>query len=94
MKEIYFEALFAPEILRRGKSYYLSGSVSDIRKNGDVYEAEVTGSETYPVAVRIIGGELDEAYCGCPYASNGRYCKHEAALLFAICELDESKRLF
>ena len=74
--------LFRDIILERGYDYYMQSLVEDYHEdNGDV-NATVCGSEDYEVAVHIIDDKLDDAYCSCPYAEDGNYCKHMAAVLY------------
>ncbi len=82
-----FEQFFDRTILQRGKNYYKNGAVLSIEKiSENEYTAEVDGSELYEVSV-----EMDDARnihavnCDCPY-DMGIYCKHEAAVLYALRE--------
>ncbi len=93
MNEYGFEYLFNTEILRRGKEYFRAGAVKRLRRAGDMIEGDVIGSDEYRVAVRFSENGIDEMYCECPHASSGHNCKHEAALLFAVCDTDFAKRL-
>lgn len=72
-------------ILRRGQKYFEEGRVSQIVFEEDTWSADVEGSEDYEVSVTITGDESEPlAYsCTCPY-SGAPYCKHTAALLYAI----------
>ncbi len=88
-----FEELFNPEILRRGKEYYRRGAVGSISRKGDITESTVSGSEDYRVAVRFNESGVDELYCECPHASGGRNCKHMAAFLYALCDVNFSQKL-
>jgi SNF2 family DNA or RNA helicase len=71
-------------ILRRGKDYFAMNAVGRIRKNGNDFEATVTGTEDYCVGVTIVKGKVKSPYCTCPYTATHTYCKHIAALLYAI----------
>ena len=79
---------FSSTILQRGRSYWHSNKVSDLRKEDDnEYSAIVEGSYDYDVSVlRKTNGGL-ELFCDCPYAETGN-CKHEAALLYEIEDVD------
>ena len=80
-----WRGLFAPWILERGKLYFESGAVLSINKTEDGYKAVVEGSEDYNVSIDVDEcGEFIDADCDCPYSEAGNYCKHEAAVLYAI----------
>ena len=80
-----WRGLFAPWILERGKLYFESGAVLSIDKTKDGYKAVVEGSEDYNVSIDVDEcGEFIDADCDCPYSEAGNYCKHEAAVLYAI----------
>lgn len=77
-----WEKQFRSIILERGYDYYMQGLVEDYYEdNGDV-NATVCGSEDYEVAVHIVDDKLDDTFCSCPYAEDGNYCKHMAAVLY------------
>lgn len=78
-----WEKLFAPHILERGYDYYREGAVTDIRVNGSTIEATVEGSEEYAVSIEWEKGKIAKMECSCPYAKDGTYCKHMAAVLYA-----------
>lgn len=80
-----FEKSFEKKILDRGKNYYNSGCVYSLEKTSDsAYTAEVDGSDVYQVDVELDkNGEIDYINCDCPY-EYGFYCKHEAAVLYAL----------
>ena len=50
----------------------------------DVIEAVVEGTEYYKVKINYDGRFVLDAYCSCPYAADGNYCKHMAAVLYEI----------
>ncbi|MCR5370026.1 MAG: hypothetical protein K6E83_04900 [Clostridium sp.] len=77
--------LFEPEILKRGLSCYREGRVFRAAKKGNEYTGVVRGSENYAVKARFHdSGILSSLGCSCPHARNGHFCKHMAALLFAV----------
>ena len=45
-------------IVQRGEYYYLSGRVQNIRHDGDIYMADVIGTEDYETSVEIVNDEL------------------------------------
>ena len=75
---------FEPHILERGWRYARSGAVQYITRKKDVIEAVVEGSEYYKVQINYDGHYVLNAYCSCPYAADGNYCKHMAAVLYEI----------
>jgi len=79
-----WEEYFEPQILDRGRSYARRGAVKHIKKQGDVIEAVVEGSEYYKVKFRYDGQHFLDSYCSCPYASGGFLCKHMAAVLCVV----------
>ena len=86
MKKNHWKRDFPPHILDRGEQYYLSGAVQSLRREGDVVFADVMGTERYEVELAFQDGELADAWCSCPYAEDGDYCKHMAAVLFQLEE--------
>ena len=72
-------------IVQRGEVYYLSGRVKNIRRDGNIYTADVIGTEDYETSVEIVNDELVSCSCNCPYDRG--ICKHVAALLFATRDL-------
>ncbi|MDE7363327.1 MAG: SWIM zinc finger family protein [Ruminococcus sp.] len=84
-----FEEYFDRAILQRGKNYYKNGAVLSIEKiSENEYTAEVDGSELYDVTVEMDDhGNIYDVSCDCPY-DMGAYCKHEAAVLYALREIN------
>ena len=80
--------LFGRKILERGKEIAFYDEVDKITKNGNEYNAVVHGTRDYEVSVEMEGDEVVSLDCTCPYAESGYSCKHEAALLFRLEELD------
>lgn len=77
---------FRPHILERGLNYYESGAVTSLEQTEDGYEAVVEGSEDYQVEIEMRGDRIEDMFCDCPYADDGNYCKHMAAVLYTIEE--------
>lgn len=84
-----WEEYFKPHILERGRNYARKGAVQHITKQGDVIEAVVAGSEYYKVMLRYDGHVVLQSYCSCPYAADGSYCKHMAAVLYKVDDNNE-----
>lgn len=75
---------FQPHILERGRVYFNEDRVSDLERTEDGYTAFVDGTEEYRVEILLDGDSIEDMLCDCPYAEDGNYCKHMAAVLFAV----------
>ncbi len=84
MMKIDFKDVFNATILSRGYEYYKDGLVEDVSVDNGVATAKVEGTTTYDVSVEIENGMFIDGDCTCPYASEGNYCKHMAALLYYL----------
>lgn len=74
---------FEHRILDRGYDYFLEDLVENIQRRGNIITADVYGTNIYSVEIKDEGDELYMT-CDCPYAEDGSYCKHMAAVLFAV----------
>lgn len=81
-----WKMLFADHILARGKNYFNEGAVQKIQTTEDGYYAIVEGTEDYEVHIDIEKGQICGMDCTCPYADDGYYCKHMAAVLYELEE--------
>lgn len=81
-----WKKLFSKTILDRGYQYYSMGTVEDIDISDKLITAVVSGSEDYEVEITLSDGEIEDMYCSCPYAADGEYCKHMAAVLYEWSE--------
>jgi len=81
-----FELQLNETILNRGKQYYEDGAVTDLEETGkNIWHAEVAGSTTYTVEIKLINkNKIEEYSCDCPY--DGDMCKHVTAVLFLLKE--------
>ncbi|MBQ9990948.1 MAG: SWIM zinc finger family protein [Lachnospiraceae bacterium] len=77
-----WKKLFESHILARGYDYYCEGAVENLDVDEDFICADVIGSEEYEVEINLLHGKVTEMYCSCPYAEDGRNCKHMAAVLY------------
>lgn len=84
---------FEKIILDRGKEYFESGLVEDMETDTDEITAIVIGSDEYEVTIELDNNEVGEMYCTCPYADEGYYCKHMAAVMYAYEAAPETKHL-
>ena len=76
--------LFRPHILERGLDYYEEGAVAFLEETAAGYKAVVNGTEEYSVEIEVAEDRVRDMFCDCPYADDGHYCKHMAAVLYAI----------
>ena len=81
-----WKSLFSAVVLLRGLNYYEEGAVKELETTKDGFRAVVEGSYDYDVEIEIANGKIGDMQCSCPYAEDGNYCKHMAAVLFAIEE--------
>lgn len=81
---------FEPHILARGRDYYRQGAVWKFVRKEDSIEAVVEGTEYYKVTIDFSGSMVAGAFCSCPYAEGGYWCKHMAAVLYKA-EAQEGK---
>ena len=79
-----WKKLFPTHILQRGQSYFEEERVFDLKKNQGKYTAYVEGNENYYVEILLQDGKIHRMSCNCPYSADGEYCKHMAAVLYAI----------
>ena len=79
--------LFRQHILDRGIEYYEDGHVVDFNYSDDEIIAQVDGTDVYDVQIMLDGEDVIDMYCSCPYAADGRNCKHMAAVLFQFEEV-------
>lgn len=93
--EYDWEDMFRPHILERGYDYYMTGAVEGLQRldpDDTFYEAAVDGSRSYHVEIRYDRGSVMDMQCDCPYAMDGKNCKHMAAVLYKIEEKQEKSR--
>ena len=87
-----WKKLFAIHILERGYGYYCDDAVENMEIADDIIRADVIGSEDYEVEISLSNGEVTDMYCSCPYALDGRNCKHMAAVLYEWSENEEEEK--
>ena len=73
---------FEPHILARGRDYYRLGTIRKFVRKEDSIEAVVEGTEYYEVTIDFSDHQVSGAFCSCPYAEGGSWCKHMAAVLY------------
>lgn len=78
--------LFRTHILARGLNYYEEGCVTSLEQTSTGYTAVVEGTDDYDVEIEIRDEQVYDMVCTCPYAAEGNYCKHMAAVLYEIEE--------
>mgnify|MGYP000088038387 FL=1 len=77
-----WKSLFTSRFLKRGYDYYCMDAVENLDISEDLIRADVSGTEDYEVEISLENGEITDMYCSCPYAEDGRNCKHMAAVLY------------
>lgn len=82
-----WKRLFNPVILERGFDYHRNKKAEILNLSTDEVNAVVSGSDDYEVNIYFSDGEIDDIYCDCPYASDGNNCKHMAAVLYLLEDL-------
>lgn len=90
-KDTSWQRFFTPTILERGHNYFLEDAVADLNFHQNSVTATVYGSDDYEVEITFQGDRIDDMYCTCPYAEDGNYCKHMAALLFELEDCSEQE---
>jgi uncharacterized Zn finger protein len=64
----------------------MDGLVSCIEKAEEGYQATVEGTAEYTVSIFCRNERVTGMDCDCPYAGDGNYCKHMAAVLYELEE--------
>lgn len=67
---------------------FLDDAVQGLEEVGEGYYALVSGSQVYEVEIDFEHGQLVSMWCECHHAQEMNHCKHMAAVLFAISELE------
>ena len=75
---------FEGPILGRGKSCFRDGAVVGLRRGALEWQALVVGTKLYRVGAGMERGQVTSLRCNCPYAKEGKRCKHMAALFYAL----------
>lgn len=71
-------------ILGRGKNCFKDGAVVGLHRGALEWQALVVGTKLYRVSAGIERGRVTSLRCNCPYAKQGKRCKHMAALFYAM----------
>ena len=82
-----FEQSLSSSIAGRGLDYYQNGAVANLARDGNTYLATVYGTEAYQVEITVHEGQVESWACDCPY-DYGPICKHVAAVLFEVREVE------
>ncbi len=83
-----WKKLFEQKIRSRGKEYAYN-CVADYMVDENGYSATVTGLKDYKVSV---SADYSNMSCSCPYANDGKHCKHMAAVLYYAELLEKQKK--
>ncbi|MFD1851990.1 DEAD/DEAH box helicase [Oceanobacillus bengalensis] len=88
--------LFPANIYKRGLDYYQRNNVSDLLYdiNYQVWTATVHGSEDYFVEIDMneLGKGSLKPYCDCPAFATYQTCKHVAATLISISNVESNQK--
>ena len=82
---------FQDKILNRGYDYFQRDLVKVTENKNTHISASVTGSEIYHVEIELFSDEIEYLSCTCPHADSGEYCKHMAAVLFYLDEMEKAR---
>jgi hypothetical protein len=82
-----FRQIIPSQILTRGRDYVRNEHILDLsfEEEERVWEAQVEGTVLYDVQITLLSNGSLVCRCTCPYDA-GEYCKHVAAVLYAIEE--------
>ncbi|WP_159991245.1 SWIM zinc finger family protein [Pelistega ratti] len=76
------------KIAERGWDYFIQNKVRDLEERASYWTAQIMGSQIYHAVIKLSKtGVLLDAQCNCPY--NHAYCKHIAALWFAVLDREQ-----
>jgi len=87
--DLKWKYLFRDHILSRGYDYYIDDSVNNLSFKNDEIRASVIGNQEYEIEIAIKNGEIWHMDCDCPYSLSGYHCKHMAAVLYTVENMDE-----
>lgn len=75
-----FEQNIDTRLLERGLQYYQEGNILTIEQIDEgLWEAIVSGSENYHVAIELKDEKIIKSSCSCPFDLS-EYCKHQIAI--------------
>jgi hypothetical protein len=80
-----FDQVEDHETNERGLQYYKDGAISYLEEveNGE-WDASVMGTQLYSVGVNLKKLKINATGCDCPAFTQNNYCKHVAAVLYAM----------
>lgn len=85
--------LFKTHILDRGAGYAANGAVENLKIADDCISADVVGSAKYSVQISLKNNRPVAMSCTCPYAAEGKNCKHMAAVLLTAEVMESTETL-
>ena len=85
---------FQLHILERGLNLCNAGMVHEWKWDEGSLYAVVEGTVFYDVQIDTADNEITNMFCSCPYAADGKHCKHMAAALFECFEEDRALPFF
>lgn len=87
-----FEQTIDTRLLERGLQYYQEGNILTIEQiDQGLWEAIVTGSENYHVAIELNNEKIIKSSCSCPFDLS-EYCKHQIAIFNFLKYSDLAKK--
>ncbi len=92
VKLIGWKNKFSNVILQRGKNYYNAGYVRNLKMEDNQITAEVGQTFYYDVSISVHDtGTIRSMSCDCPHFEGGYNCKHLAAVLFKVEEMQKKE---
>lgn len=86
MIHMNWKRYFSSSVLDKGFEYYRRDHVKGLTHRGNIYKAFVVGTVIYQTEIKIQNNSIGYMKCNCPHFRDGSYCKHLAAMLYAIEE--------
>ena len=86
-----FEQVIDSRILERGFEYYKNDAILSIEQiEKGIWEAVVSGSEEYEIAIHFQNNIIINSNCTCPYDLTN-FCKHKIAIFNFLKYSDQAK---
>lgn len=86
---MFWEEEFQEKVLSKACDYHSRDCVKIIRDNGRTIVAEVIGNSLYTVVIEQDSEKIIDMYCSCPHADSGANCKHMAAALYTVNNVEK-----
>lgn len=89
MINIYWEEKFQEKVLSKAYDYHSRNAVEVLINNEHTAVAKVSGSSLYTVIIEKDSEQVTAMDCSCPHADSGANCKHMAAVLYTINNVEK-----